>query len=187
LVWSLPKAVARWPALRRRYALDDRYILVTLHRPSNVDDPATLQEIVAALAEISHEAAVVFPVHPRTRQRIADLDLSNPQSEIANLKFLEPLGYLDFLTLEARASLALTDSGGVQEETTYLGVPCLTARPNTERPVTITHGTNRLVASRAIDLVAAVRAALAAPSARRLAPPELWDGRAATRLVSTLR
>jgi UDP-N-acetylglucosamine 2-epimerase (non-hydrolysing) len=194
LVWSLPKAVARWPALRRRYALDDRYILVTLHRPSNVDDPVALREIMAALAEISREAAVVFPIHPRTRQRVAGLDLRNPQSAIANLKFLEPLGYLDFLALEARASLVLTDSGGVQEETTYLGVPCLTARPNTERPVTITHGTNRLVASRAIDLVAAVCASLANAAATPagaladapLARPALWDGCAAKRLVPML-
>jgi UDP-N-acetylglucosamine 2-epimerase (non-hydrolysing) len=145
-----------------------------------------LGEIMTALCQISRETPVAFPVHPRTRQRLAQLNL---QRATCNLQFLEPLGYLDFLVLQAHASLVLTDSGGVQEETTYLGVPCLTARPNTERPATITHGTNRLVASRAADLIAAAQEALAAaivtPTGSSVAPrPELWDGCAATRLVT---
>ena len=186
LVRLLPKAEARWPGLRARFGLNDRYVLVTLHRPSNVDDPATLREIMAALAEISRQVSVIFPVHPRTRQRIAGLAVALPAD---GLILTEPLGYLDFLALEAHAGLVLTDSGGVQEETTYLGVPCLTARPNTERPVTITQGTNRLVASRAADLIAAAHEVLAvATSARETNPrPALWDGRAARRVVAALR
>ena len=183
LVRLLPKAEARWPGLRERLGLDGRYVLVTLHRPSNVDDLATLREIMTALMEISREVPVVFPVHPRTRQRIAALGLAGPQSAIANLTFLEPLGYLDFLALEAHAGLVLTDSGGVQEETTYLGVPCLTARPNTERPVTITQGTNRLVASAAAELRIAAQAALAEPTMRDVSRPERWDGNAAGRIA----
>lgn len=180
LVRLLPKAKARWPELQQRYGLDDRYVLVTLHRPSNVDDPATLGEIMSALSEISRQTKVVFPVHPRTRQRIASLGITLDRG---NLALTEPLGYLDFLALEAHASLVLTDSGGVQEETTYLGVLCLTARPNTERPVTITQGTNRLVRSRSADLSVAAREAPAGAAARKVGRPELWDGQAATRIV----
>jgi len=182
LVRLLPKAEARWPQLRARFQLD-RYVLVTLHRPSNVDDPGTLTEIVAALQEISRQIPVIFPVHPRTREHLNRLNLFHPKSEIANLKFLEPLGYLDFLALQAHAALVLTDSGGVQEETTYLGVPCLTARPNTERPVTVTEGTNQLVSGQRDMLVQAV-----ARSQNKLGViPELWDGKAAQRIVQTLQ
>lgn len=184
LVRLLPKAAERWPELKERFGLD-RYVLVTLHRPSNVDDPAKLHEIMQALVEISRQVQVIFPVHPRTRQRIATLDLLNPQSVVENLKFLEPLGYLDFLALEAHASLVLTDSGGVQEETTFLGVPCLTARPNTERPVTVTAGTNRLVAGQARELVAEASKALNGLLPER-SKPELWDGMTARRIVAAL-
>jgi UDP-N-acetylglucosamine 2-epimerase (non-hydrolysing) len=193
LVRLLPKAEARWPGLQARFGLE-RYVLATLHRPSNVDDPATLGEIMAALVEISRQTPVIFPVHPRTRQRIERLDPLNPQSAmpgtaghaVCNLRFLEPLGYLDFLALETHASLVLTDSGGIQEETTYLGVPCLTARPNTERPVTITQGTNRLAASRATDLMAAAQGTLAT-TVLTISQPDLWDGCAATRITAIFR
>lgn len=185
LVRLLPKAEVRWPGLQERFGLD-RYVLVTLHRPSNADDPATLREIMAALVEISRQISVVFPLHPRTRQRIVSLDLLNPQSAIQNLKFLEPLGYLDFLALETHASLVLTDSGGVQEETTYLGVPCLTARPNTERPITVTIGTNSLVTSNSPALIEATQKLLSGrPKVGDI--PTLWDGSAAYRIVSGLR
>ena len=185
LVCLLPKAEERWPSLRERFGLD-RYLLATLHRPSNVDDPATLLEVLAALGEIAREIPVVFPVHPRTRSRIEESGLS-PSSR--NLLLLEPMGYLDFLSLEAHASLVLTDSGGVQEETTYLGVPCLTARPNTERPITVSLGTNRLVKSAKAELVPAALEAL--KEGRRsggegLRALEYWDGRAADRIVANL-
>lgn len=138
LVRLLPKAEVRWPPLRDQYHLD-HYILVTLHRPSNVDEPETLTEIMAALMEISRKIPVLFPVHPRTRSRISTLDLPHNNNRLI---LTEPMGYLDFLALQMHAALLLTDSGGIQEESTYLGIPCLTARSNTERPVTVTHGTN---------------------------------------------
>ncbi len=180
LVRLLPKAEARWPQWRERLAVD-RYVLVTLHRPANVDDVSTLSEIMNALCQISREIPVVFPVHPRTRQHLAELNL---QPATCNLQFLGPLGYLDFLALQVHASLVLTDSGGIQEETTYLGVPCLTARPNTERPVTITHGTNRLISSSAAELVTATQVVLAAPVTQSTARPEFWDGNAAARIAA---
>lgn len=186
LVTMLPKAEARWKVLHERLGCD-RFVLVTLHRPSNVDRPEVLREFIVALAEIARHTAVVFPVHPRTRQRIIDAGL---QGDAARLRLKEPLSYLDFLALEAHASVVVTDSGGVQEETTFLGVPCLTARPNTERPVTITQGTNRLVASRSRELTDAILDVLLSdrqhdrPSGRC---PTLWDGHAAKRITAALR
>ena len=182
LVRLLPKAEARWPSLRERLNLD-RYVLVTLHRPSNVDNPATLYEVMAALVEISQQIPVIFPVHPRTSHRIANLSMALPAE---SLLLTEPMGYLDFLALEAHASLVLTDSGGIQEETTYLGVPCLTVRPNTERPVTVTVGTNRLVESRARVLGIEAAIALKSPLSKQ-SKPEFWDGIAARRIVTSLQ
>jgi UDP-N-acetylglucosamine 2-epimerase (non-hydrolysing) len=182
LVRLLPKAQARWPDLQKRFDLQ-RFLLVTLHRPSNVDDVETLREIVSVLAEIGREIPVLFPVHPRTHRRIIDFGM---QASGEGLRLLEPLGYLDFLALQAHASLVLTDSGGIQEETTYLGVPCLTARPNTERPITITSGTNQLVESTYQALTAAIRSRLAAGTVSRTLPP-LWDGKASERIVQQMR
>jgi UDP-N-acetylglucosamine 2-epimerase (non-hydrolysing) len=180
----LPMAEARWH--RMRHILNsDQFVLVTLHRPSNVDDPGTLQEILHALNDIADVMHVVFPVHPRTRQRILQFGYST-----AGLQMLDPLSYLDFLALEAHATLVLTDSGGVQEETTYLKVPCLTARPNTERPVTVTSGTNQLVESKRECLVNEARARLngsAHHSASTRPVPALWDGRTAERTVAVFR
>ena len=181
LVRLLPKAIERWPSLREQYNLD-RYILVTLHRPSNVDEPETLTEIMAALMEISRQIPVLFPVHPRTRSRISTLNLNHNNDRLV---LTEPMGYLDFLALQMHAALLLTDSGGIQEETTYLGIPCLTARPNTERPVTITHGTNRLVESRRDALIETAEAALQSSGTRESAP-ELWDGQTAKRIVEKM-
>ena len=178
LVRLLPKAQAQWPGLRERFGLQ-RYLLVTLHRPSNVDEIEGLKGILEALSEISNEIAVLFPVHPRTRRRIHDFGL---QEAAQGVQLLEPFGYLNFLALQAHADLVLTDSGGIQEETTYLGVPCLTARPNTERPVTIRSGTNQLVESSRQALVEAIRGRLAAEKVPRRVPP-LWDGHTAKRIV----
>ena len=177
----LPKAEARWPNLQQQYHLG-RFILVTLHRPSNVDEPETLSEIMAALMEISRQIPVLFPVHPRTRNQISTLNVSHHNN---GLVLTEPMGYLDFLAMQMHASLLLTDSGGIQEETTYLGIPCLTVRPNTERPVTIIHGTNRLVESQCNALTATVKEVLQATDARKL-PPELWDGKTADRIINLL-
>lgn len=184
LIRLLPKAQEQWTSLSSRIGLDS-FVLVTLHRPSNVDEPNTLNEIVHALLDISRDIQVVFPIHPRTRQRIGRLGIDIAAE---NLLLTEPFGYLDFLALEANAALVLTDSGGVQEETTYLGIPCLTARPNTERPITLTVGTNRLVESSRQVIVAAANLAMQG-RAHALEPtvrPELWDGCAAQRIVNAL-
>ena len=184
LVRLLPKAEQRWSALEQKFGLD-RYVLVTLHRPANVDNPDTLAEILTALDEISREIPVIFPIHPRTRQRIAAAGILSSSTRII---LLQPLGYLDFLALQAHASLVLTDSGGIQEETTYLRVPCLTVRANTERPVTISQGTNRLVASHRAAIVLAAQEALhrMIDDATEIEPPELWDGSAAQRITHAM-
>ena len=148
-----------------------RYGLVTLHRPANVDDPAVLGALLSALAEISLRCPLVLPAHPRVAGRLRSAGLP------ARMRIIPPLGYLDFIALEASARLVLTDSGGVQEETTVLGVPCLTLRDNTERPITVTEGTNQLVGRDPDRIVKAAREVLAAP---RPPPgrPALWDGQA---------
>jgi len=157
------------------------YAVLTLHRPSNVDDPERLRSLFGVLEEVNREIPVVFPVHPRTRAAIADrLEGHEPA-----LRTCAPLGYLDFLRLMSSARFVLTDSGGIQEETTVLGVPCLTLRENTERPITCSEGTNTLVGSEPEAIRAEVRKLLeGAP--RRGRVPELWDGLAARRIVDVL-
>lgn len=156
------------------------YAVATLHRPSNVDDPVRLAEMVNALNEISTLAPVVFPVHPRTRKRIDEFGLS-----LEHLVLSDPLGYLDFLHLMSNARLMVTDSGGIQEETTILGIPCLTTRENTERPITITHGTNQLVGIDSAEIVGAARRALRVEKPAMPAP-DLWDGHASERIADVL-
>lgn len=182
LVHLMPKAEERWPDLQERLDLH-HYILVTLHRHFNVDDPDTLMQIMMALSEASEEIPIIFPVHPRTRQRIIDFGL---QIDAKDLRLLDPFGYLDFQALLLHASLVLTDSGGIQEETTYLGVACLTARPNTERPVTITLGTNHLVECTRQPLIEAIHNRLNEERATGTVPP-LWDGHAGERIVNVIR
>ena len=182
LVKLLPSAERRWTDLRASLDLS-AYALVTLHRPSNVDDPATLREIMLGLNDLARDLPVVFPVHPRTQRRIAAFGLADMTHR---LRLLPPLGYLDFLALTGHAALVITDSGGVQEETTFLGIPCLTVRPNTERPVTLTVGTNRLVESERAALVAASLGALRPARPWIGQTPELWDGRAAERIVAIM-
>jgi len=160
-----------------------QYALVTLHRPSNVDDEQALRAIVSALARIERQVPIVFPVHPRTRRRVAEFGL---EAEIAGMKRLiltEPLGYLDFLNLMMHARLVLTDSGGIQEETTFLRVPCLTLRENTERPVTISQGTNCLVGMDERRIVEGAERILTNGAIRACRIPPLWDGKAAQRIV----
>lgn len=161
--------------------LDRGYAVVTLHRPANVDDPATLGRLVGVLGRLAGELPVVFPVHPRTRAALGGV-LQGPASGIVAI---DPLGYLDFLKLTAHARLVLTDSGGIQEETTVLNVPCLTLRENTERPATVDEGTNVLVGMDPTRILAAAWRAIAAPPGPARTP-ELWDGRAAGRVVDAL-
>jgi UDP-N-acetylglucosamine 2-epimerase (non-hydrolysing) len=181
LVHLLPKAQSNWFKIANSYPSE--FILVTLHRPKNVDDPETLSEIMTALEMISGQVPVLFPVHPRTRERLNKFGLQPKQPR---LHLLEPLGYLDFLSLQEHAALVLTDSGGIQEETTYLGVPCLTARPNTERPITISMGTNQLVASESTALVHAMQDKLSESRVNKKSPP-LWDGHSAGRIVKVFK
>ncbi len=161
------------------------YALLTLHRPSNVDDRQALGRIFAALATIGKEIPVLFPAHPRTVKMLREFGLAPAEGVRSGLRVLEPLGYIEFLHLEKRAALVLSDSGGVQEETTILGVPCLTLRDNTERPITLTHGTNRLVGSDTHAIVREARRMLAA-GPRRRRPIPLWDGKAAARIAAVL-
>ena len=160
--------------------LPEQYALVTLHRPSNVDDERTLEALLEALLEVNQELTVVFPAHPRTRQRIAEFKL-----ESRNLRLLEPLPYIEFLALQIGAQVVITDSGGIQEETTFLGVPCLTVRENTERPITVTQGTNTLVGRDPEKLRRAVSDVVAGKAKRGTIPP-LWDGKTAERIAEVL-
>lgn len=172
--------------VRQRLGLaEEPYALVTLHRPANVDEPSALREMLSAFQELERRLTIVFPVHPRTRARFAEFGMDQELAQMKRLKLVEPLGYLDFLHLEVNAKLVLTDSGGIQEETTFLQVPCLTLRENTERRVTITHGTNRLVGMQAPAIIEAASRALSAPPTKRRVPP-LWDGHAAERIVAIL-
>jgi UDP-N-acetylglucosamine 2-epimerase (non-hydrolysing) len=155
-----------------------QYGLVTLHRPANVDDPAVLGALLSALAEVARMCPLVLPAHPRAAERLHGAGLDG------RVRVIPPAGYLDFVALEASAALVLTDSGGVQEETTALGVPCLTLRDNTERPVTLTEGTNQLVGRDPDRIVDAARRVLEAPPAPR--SPALWDGRAGQRIADVL-
>jgi UDP-N-acetylglucosamine 2-epimerase (non-hydrolysing) len=176
LVRLLPAAM-RCPA----NGLPDRFALVTLHRPSNVDDGETLKSILQSLLAASAQLNIVFPVHPRTRARIAEFGVST-----ARMHLLEPVPYIEFLALQRRATVVITDSGGIQEETTYLQVPCLTLRCNTERPITVTMGTNTLVGQDSHKLADELSAILAGRAKRGSIPP-LWDGHAAERIADVLQ
>jgi UDP-N-acetylglucosamine 2-epimerase (non-hydrolysing) len=158
----------------------ERYALVTLHRPSNVDDGQSLKSILRSLVEISESLEVVFPTHPRTRQRIAEFGLNAKKVHLS-----EPLPYIEFLALQSRAAVVITDSGGIQEETTYLGVPCLTVRNNTERPVTVSIGTNVMVGQDREKLRAELANVVSGNGKTGSIPP-LWDGHAGERIAATL-
>ena len=164
----------------RTDGLPERFALVTLHRPANVDESDTLKGILGSLLEVNDDLPVVFPAHPRTRQRIAEFRL-----DAKRLRVLDPLPYIDFLALQKRAEVVITDSGGIQEETTYLGVPCLTVRENTERPITISMGTNVLVGRDPAKLRSEL-AKILSGSAKKGSVPPLWDGRAGERIAEVL-
>lgn len=188
LVKHLPAAEARIPKLAKQYSFTaGKYALVTLHRPSNVDSKDHLTLLVDLFEQMALVTdRIIFPVHPRTRRKLIDFGLQQRVGALGALAFIEPVGYLDFLALQKAAAVVLTDSGGVQEETTALGVPCITIRENTERPVTITAGTNELVGldvSRILEL--ARQACVGQWKQGRI--PEYWDGRAAERIVRVLR
>lgn len=163
-----------------------RYGLITLHRPSNVDVRENLENILQALFDLQRDLPLVFPVHPRTRKQMKLFGLEERVAAAANLILTDPLGYLDFLKLMAHARLVVTDSGGIQEETTVLGVPCLTVRENTERPVTVSEGTN-IVIGMSRERILEESYEILAGRGKAGRRPELWDGRAAERIVQVLR
>jgi UDP-N-acetylglucosamine 2-epimerase (non-hydrolysing) len=160
------------------------YAIVTLHRPANVDSRESLTLLVDQLTKTAKKIRLVFPLHPRTRKSLIDHDLFEQLNSDANISLIEPLGYIQFMNLVVGSAMAITDSGGLQEETTYLGIPCLTLRPNTERPITLTQGTNRLV--KPAELVANVASALNGEWQSGQCP-DLWDGKTASRCVTGLR
>jgi UDP-N-acetylglucosamine 2-epimerase (non-hydrolysing) len=180
--------VDAWPQIEARRAWEDvglaphAYGLVTLHRPANVDDPEALSGLVATFTDIARRLPLIFPLHPRTRDRLASAGLGDSP----RIRFIDPLGYLEFISLVSAARIVMTDSGGVQEESTFLRVPCLTLRDNTERPVTISHGTNTLVGSRPANLARTAFDTLARRDSAK-PPPPLWDGQASDRIVQVLR
>lgn len=187
LVHLLPLALDCWQDERMTvegaWVEKHRYVLVTLHRPSNVDDPANLHRLITALNVLGQELPIVFPVHPRTQQRITGMSAGGHSAK--GIRLIAPLGYLEFLALQRHAALVITDSGGIQEETTYLGVPCLTVRENTERPVTVTMGTNTLVGRDLDTLLTEARLILKGGGKTGAIPP-LWDGHAADRIATII-
>lgn len=197
LASALPQAAIR-PVLERLKVEPRDFALATLHRPSNVDEPGRLRGFLGALAAVSRDMAVVFPAHPRTMgiiekngllRRITNAAVYEEPERAApkrELALIPPLGYLDFLRLESNAACVITDSGGIQEETSYLGVPCLTARDNTERPVTVNLGTNRVIGGRPEALLPAWRRLRRSGFARKRVKIPGWDGRAAERIVKLI-
>jgi UDP-N-acetylglucosamine 2-epimerase (non-hydrolysing) len=177
--------------LRDLKLTEKQYALLTLHRPSNVDDSSSFDQILAALEEISTHLPIVFPAHPRTRKMITELALNERIEKIKSMRVIDPVGYLDFLRLLSGARLVLTDSGGIQEETTVLGIPCITLRENTERPVTVELGTNVIAGTDTANIIEAARRALEIPldgpsDPSRSRVPPLWDGKTADRILDAL-
>jgi UDP-N-acetylglucosamine 2-epimerase (non-hydrolysing) len=179
---------AKLSTVREELGVEDKdYATLTLHRPSNVDERDAFSRILDALEQIAERLPIIFPVHPRTRARIAEFDFTERIERLKNLRLVEPLGYLDFLCLYSGARLVLTDSGGIQEETTALSIPCLTLRENTERPITVEMGTNQIVGTNTLKITEAAFSALDNPreTKQRRVPP-LWDGHTAPRILEAL-
>jgi UDP-N-acetylglucosamine 2-epimerase (non-hydrolysing) len=183
LIRMLPEAEKRWIFLMDEMNIEaKKYGVVTLHRPSNVDDSEIIVNILRSLLEVNKQIPVIFPVHPRTIAQLKNLGMDR---ELAELKIIDPVGYIDFLALQAHALFVVTDSGGIQEETTYLKVPCLTVRDNTERPVTVNVGTNKLVGKNMMVLMDEVRSILLG-NAPKGEIPQLWDGNTSKRIAKII-
>jgi len=178
----LKDTISRASTAKRIGVTENEYAVVTLHRPANVDDTVMLTRIVDALRQLAASTTIVFPVHPRTRAKLETAHLIG-RLQHPNIRLIEPMGYVGFMSLVSGSALVITDSGGIQEETSFIGIPCLTLRSNTERPITITHGTNQLVAPETL-LDAATAATSAGP--RHPSNIPLWDGHTASRVVASL-
>jgi UDP-N-acetylglucosamine 2-epimerase (non-hydrolysing) len=176
--------IEREETLKNLHLNRRQFAVVTLHRPSNVDSPLMLKKLSEALADVSTMIPLVFPVHPRTRKNIEKAGLNDYLAKTRNLLLLDPLSYRRFMNLVFNCRLAITDSGGIQEETTYLGIPCLTLRSNTERPITLTRGTNQLCEIE--ELASKVKSVLSMPE-KTLPKIDLWDGRTAARVVQSIQ
>jgi len=177
---------SRQSTIRTQLGLTDHdYAVLTLHRPANVDEPTVFGRILDALEQLSGQLPIVFPIHPRTRKTVVELDLHERVAAMKGLRLIDPLGYLDFLSLYSGARLVLTDSGGIQEETSVLGIPCLTLRENTERPITVTKGTNTIVGTDPAKIIATAFAVLKKTARQPVSIP-LWDGHAAERILAAL-
>lgn len=179
------EAAQKQDTLSRFEVQPSEYAVVTLHRPSNVDDQDTLTQLVSVLGETAERLTVVFPIHPRTKQRLESFGLMERLEQAPNIRLTGPMGYLDFLCLTSQAKVIVTDSGGLQEESTALGVPCLTMRENTERPITVTEGTSTLIGSCPEELALQLRTVIAGEYKQGKCP-ELWDGKAAERIADVL-
>ena len=177
LLSNLSRALDR-PVLEQFGVSPQSYGLVTLHRPANVDDPEMLANLIGALGDISADVPLLFPVHPRATSALANMEIP------PGLRLIPPVGYLDFIALQKYARVVLTDSGGIQEETTALGVPCVTLRDNTERPITVSEGTNHLAGRDRATITRVTREILANPPSPRC--PDLWDGKAASRIAAAI-
>ena len=184
LLMQLPKTENR-ATLERFGVAAGGYATLTLHRPSNVDDRTVFSGIIDVMLDLSRDLPIVWPVHPRSRKMLEQLGLVHSVENSCGLKLVDPLGYLDMLTMNRRARMIITDSGGLQEEATVLGVPCITLRQNTERPITVEAGANRIVGNHPAGIRAAVSAVLTA-NERQIHIPERWDGKAAVRIVDVL-
>jgi len=184
LLAQLPKAKDR--DVLRRFGLEaGKYATLTLHRPSNVDDPEVFRGIVDVMIELSRELPIVWPIHPRSRKMLARLGLMRRVDSSKSLRLTDPLGYLDMVALNQRTRMIITDSGGLQEEATVLGVPCVTLRQSTERPVTVSAGANHVVGNHPAGILSAVRSLLNG-NQYHIRIPELWDGKAAVRIIEVL-
>ena len=184
LFMNLPKA--RELDLCSKYGLTEgEYVMLTMHRPSNVDIEDAFTRITEALVDVSKKIPIVFPIHPRAAKNMDKFQLQEKYESAENIQLLKPLGYLEFMALVSRSKFVLTDSGGLQEETTALGIPCITLRENTERPITVDEGTNVIVGTDG-DKIRSESAAILADKGKAGRVPELWDGRASERIIDAI-
>ena len=188
MIDSLVKFQQKFEQSKIRNSLDMNgdYALITFHRPSNVDNKSNLKKLMNAILDISNKIQCIFPIHPRTKKMLESTKLYNELLNNNNIRLIEPIGYIDFMCLQKNARIVLTDSGGIQEESTFFGIPCITVRKNTERPITISKGTNKLIGTNYSRILEAVTTSINQNNDENSSIPPLWDGKAADRISSIL-